>query len=241
MGLIGEKGGVRVGQCLKCNLIRALDKPESYVSLYTEGDYYHNKLQHEVGHQAYGDRFGSDWTVAASRFGKLHGCYSLLDVGCANGAFVAYARQQGYDAEGFELNPLQADRAAVATGAKIHTSWDSVVRRYDIVTYHDVIEHVEDPRNELLNVHFYMERRGLLVLDTPDADDERFAQGTAENAMDWHHIRPEQHLWYFTEATLVPLVQRAGFQVIRVDRPIQGKLVVYARKETILPSLLERT
>ena len=94
-----------------------------------------------------------------------------------------------------------------------------------MITYHDVIEHVPDPAAELRRLPQLLRQRGLLVIDTPDAGDPRFAQF----GLNWHHMKPQEHLWFFSESHLRGLVEHAGFRIEHVDRPIQGKIVLYAR------------
>jgi 2-polyprenyl-3-methyl-5-hydroxy-6-metoxy-1,4-benzoquinol methylase len=151
----------------------------------------------------------------------------LLDVGCANGAFIRYAASQGIIAEGLEPNPDMARWAASASGRPVHISWTTISGQFDIVTYHDVIEHVMNPRTELERVHSFLRGSGLLILDTPDADDPRFE----ELGLSWHHMKPQEHLWFFTERSLRLLVEETGYEVDRVDRPIRGKVVLYARRD----------
>jgi SAM-dependent methyltransferase len=109
----------------------------------------------------------------------------------------------------------------------IHQNWLDVRGRFDIITYHDVIEHVQDPTAELLRLHRYLRPEGLLVLDTPDADDREFA----ERGLDWHHLKPIEHLWYFTERSLGTLLSKTGYLIEQIDRPIPGKIVAYSRRQ----------
>jgi 2-polyprenyl-3-methyl-5-hydroxy-6-metoxy-1,4-benzoquinol methylase len=106
---------------------------------------------------------------------------------------------------------------------KSRSSW--LVRgRFDIITYYDVIEHVRGPLSELRRVRRYLRDGGLIVIDTPDADEPRFE----ELSLEWHHMKPQEHLWFFTERHLRRLARRAGFAIDDVERPIQGKIVLYA-------------
>jgi hypothetical protein len=43
-------------------------------------------------------------------------------------------------------------------------------------------------------------------------------------------MKPQEHLWFFTERHLRDVVERAGFGIDQVDRPIEGKIVIYARR-----------
>lgn len=221
--MVGEKDGRWVGKCKYCGLVRTLAIPDDYEKLYTEGTAYHEE---RFGHIKYKERADHDFGIAKMRWKRHLGQVRLLDVGCANGGFLKYVSKQGVIAEGLELNPMMAEFAEAHTGCRVHTEWSTVQGFFDMITYHDVIEHVEDPIHELLNVWCYLTREGLLVLDTPDAEDPRFkALG-----MSWHHMKPQEHLYFYTEKTLKSILKRTGFDVEAVERPIQGKIVVYARR-----------
>lgn len=226
--VIGAKDARPVGRCLRCALVRTCRVPDDYMTLYTEGDRYHSG---RAGHLPYRDRFEHDQTVAAMRWPRLLSHLRLLDVGCANGAFVRHSTIQGVSVEGLEPNPGMAKWAEERCGREVHRSWATVQGRFDIITYHDVIEHMRDPLSELRRVRRYLRDEGLLVIDTPDADDPRFE----ELALEWHHMKPQEHLWFFTERHLRWLARRAGFAIDDVERPIQGKIVMYARMRRSQP------
>jgi 2-polyprenyl-3-methyl-5-hydroxy-6-metoxy-1,4-benzoquinol methylase len=220
--VIGSKDARPVGRCVRCALVRTCSVPDDYMTLYTTGDRYHSG---RAGHVPYRDRFAHDQCIAALRWPRLLSHLRLLDVGCANGAFVRHAADQGVAAEGLEPNAGMAAWAQERCGRPIHRSWDTVRGKFDVITYHDVIEHVPDPWHELRRLRRFLRASGLLVIDTPDVDDSRFDRlGLA-----WHHMKPQEHLWFFSERHLRGLVERAGFEVDQVDRPIEGKIVLYAR------------
>jgi len=222
---VGAKDGRPVGRCARCGLLRTCSVPEDYLTLYTSGDVYHAG---RPGHVPYRDRFDHDRTIAALRWPKLLSEMRLLDVGCANGAFVRHAAEQGVSAEGVEINPGMAAWARDHCDRPIHRSWDTVRGPFDVITYHDVIEHVVNPVAELTRAREFLRPGGLIVIDTPDADDPRFER----LGLSWHHMKPQEHLWFFSERHLRGVIERAGFRIDQVDRPIEGKIVMYARRVT---------
>lgn len=222
--LLGTKDDRDVGECNRCNLVQTMEVPEGYLDLYTQGTTYHEGRE---GHQPYKERFDHDSRVAETRVNKLLSWIRILDVGSANGAFVFESYLAGMDSEGFELNPEMAAWSAYKTRRHIHTGWDTVIPPYDFITYHDVIEHCSDPIAEMKRAGTYLTSDGMLVLDTPDTDDSRFD----ELGMDWHHMKPREHLFFFNENTLRAALSKAGFVTVAVDRPIEGKIVLYARKK----------
>lgn len=222
---VGQKDGREVAKCLECGAIRTLYIPEDYGMLYTDGDTYHLGRR---GHIAYTERFQHDYKIAGLRFPRHLRHFRFLDVGCANGGWVKAASDLGFTVEGLELNPNMAEWARKTTGCTIHTDWSTVEGSFDMITYHDVIEHVEDPVAEIVRAREYLSFEGTLVLDTPDSDDPRFK----ELGMNWHHMKPQEHLWFFNQASLMRVITKAGMFVVEIDRPIQGKIVAYAKWPT---------
>lgn len=221
--VVGTKHDRTVGKCISCGLIRTLDPPADYEKLYTEGERYHKE---RIGHIPYRERYLHDLEVASQRWAKLMLRYRVLDIGCANGGFLMYAKRSGAIAEGVEVNPAMAEWARNHTGCVIHESLEAVSGPFDLVTLHDVIEHFRYPDLMLERIRDLVKVGGQLIVDTPDADDPRFA----ELGMDWHHMKPQEHLWFFNEWSLRRLLNQAAFTIEQVDRPIQGKIVAYARR-----------
>jgi SAM-dependent methyltransferase len=223
---LGSKDGRTVVRCRVCRLVRTLERAADYETLYTEGNRYHVE---RAGHIPYRTRFDHDRAIGVSRLRKFSGRSRWLDVGCANGGFMAAAKDMGYEVEGLELNPAMAAWAERETGCKVHTSWNQVAERhrYDVVSYHDVFEHVADPRRELTEITaFGLKRGGTLILDVPDIHDTTHPK----HGMDSHHIKPLEHLWFYDEGNLKQLLAGFRFSTFNgVDRPIPGKLVIYAR------------
>lgn len=223
---ISEKFGYVVVQCYYCGVIRTREREENYTTLYTEGDRYHVQEMNKIGREHYTQRFEHDYEIAwVNRIPLILEKFRTLDVGCANGAFVAAMKVQGFAAEGLELNPSMVEFAREQTDCPIFSSWDEIKGKYDIITYHDVFEHIIDPREELSRIRKHLRPDGLLILDCPDAD-EVFGP----DARATHHEKPDQHLFYYTEHTLRSLLASHAFITVEADRPITGKLVMYARK-----------
>lgn len=224
--LVSVKDGFQVVRCVGCGIMRTSRRRSDYERLYTEGERYHREEMDRIGRQHYTDRFDHDYDLALTkRIPEILVELRSLDVGCANGAFVAAMKVLGFSAEGLELNPTMAEYARGETQCLIHESWATVQGWFDLITYHDVFEHIVDPRAELSRVRRHLRPEALLVLDCPDGDTVFGAEAPAR-----HHEKPDQHLFYYTARTLSSLLASHQFVVERVERPIVGKIVVYARK-----------
>ncbi len=224
---VDEMEGIAILKC-RCGQTRTAERPADYQRLYTEGDEYHRKEMDLIGRDHYDARLPHDVKLGHARLDKLLSQQRLLDVGCANGGFLKAAKERGFAVTGIELNPGMADFAADAVGCNVYTSWQALSDSedgwapYDVVTLHDVFEHVVSPLYDLGRIRGVMDLGGRLVLDCPDASTCVGAVVTAPQ-----HRKPRQHLWWHTHETLAELLNLSGFLVDHVDYPIPGKVVVY--------------
>ena len=74
-------------------------------------------------------------------------CGTLLDVGCAVGTFLRHAQRRGWTVAGVELSDFARDEASRRLGIPVVPSLDALPQgaRYDVVTLHHVLDHIEDP------------------------------------------------------------------------------------------------
>lgn len=214
-----ERNGLTIAVCncgvehLETNLTRA-----EYEAQY-RGDY-HRAVDRHPGCIPYRERYEHDKRVAQRRwhrYGEVLGevlwpVGRTLDVGASNGAFVDFLRELGVDARGIDPDPGMAREHV---GNALASELDGP---FDLVTYHDVLEHTLDPREELLHAARLCGAGGLLVVDVPDVSVEAGR----------HHYKAE-HPWHFTLEALCDLTRDAGLQVLATDRPLPGKMVVYAK------------
>ena len=100
---------------------------------------------------------------------------SVLDVGCASGAFLRMMRESGWRVTGVEPSLAQSRRAVETLG----TSADiqqcvlqeaSLQGGFDLVTMWDVLEHVTSPKEFLGLAAAQLRSGGHLVLNVPRID-----------------------------------------------------------------------
>jgi SAM-dependent methyltransferase len=140
----------------------------------------------------------------------------LFDVGAATGFFMDIAKRFGFAVSGVEIAGFAAEVARnkgldVTTGTLADVG-EQRASMYDVVTMLDVIEHVADPRAELLRVAGMLKSHGLVVINTPDAG-SWYARIMGRG---WHLIVPPEHLYYFDRSNMTTLLLECGFRVISV-------------------------
>lgn len=203
-----------------------------YESIYDTGDHYHDGMQRERGERTYMERDQEHGNCAFERCQMLR-CYRrsgrLLDVGCGMGSFVAMAAAWGFDAFGTEPNDCIAQHGRTL-GRRIQTEyWTGRINApgtFSVITAHDVIEHLTDPNGFMATMREVLTDDGLLVIDTPEWD----------GSMDNRHIKPKEHICLYSEGALRNILERAGFKVVGMHRPLNGsigKLAMYCVKSSV--------
>lgn len=142
----------------------------------------------------------------------------LLDVGCAIGALIFVAREQGIEAEGIDIA-----KSAVSYAQKQHlpvsrgtcSTWFTkthYANHYDVITAFEVIEHEENPLQMMRIIYTMLRPGGTIALTTPDFN-TLFRVIMGNNWIGYQH---QEHLWFFTADSLTRLLKQAGFSDIRI-------------------------
>lgn len=139
----------------------------------------------------------------------------LLDVGCYTGVFLDIAAGHGWEAWGIDPSRWAVEQARArglnvveGTLASAHLPAES----FAVATMWDVIEHLANPFEELRHVWRILEPGGLLVVHTMDID-SLFARVMGAR---WPWLM-EMHIYYFSRRTLRAMLEKAGFEVIRIE------------------------
>ena len=160
---------------------------------------------------------------AAGRKGRL------LDIGTAAGAFVAAARDRGWQAEGCEPNTWMADWGSKHYGITIRQGslFDQPYEdaSFDVITLWDVIEHTPDPRAVLNRCRALLKPGGILVVNYPDIG-SWIARVLGRR---WLFLT-SVHLYYFDRRTIRMILQESGYAVDRVRPHVQRLELDYILK-----------
>lgn len=136
----------------------------------------------------------------------------LLDVGCGNGAFMLDAEAAGWMVEGIDTD-AEALRSAREAGLRV---WHGRVEdapfeagRFDAITLHHVLEHVQNPRATIKLCRSWLKPEGRLWIATPNLD----APGRRRYGRDWRGLDVPRHLVLFTPKSLRFLLSSLGLDV----------------------------
>lgn len=171
----------------------------------------------------------------------------LLDVGCQFGIFLAMAKQAGYDVAGVEVAHQEAVHARERTQSAVYDQPLEALGlpsgSFDVVTYLDVIEHLEDPMGQLREAFHILTAGGWIVVRVPNLVfhstkmrvlERLFGRERAQRfsrQSTFCGLQAPSHMNWFTAGSLRTAVALAGFEDVRI---------VLGRPELIKPTSLKR-
>jgi len=207
--LVFQKWSFRIVQCVDCGLVYV--NPRAFrieADDYFEGPYLSTIEKNGQLDPGIGTIYGEIIYNLSSRvpLGRL------LDVGCAMGHFLEFAKRYGWEVEGVECSPYASRYAAEHFGVTVHPVCvlkDANLRKnyYHSCVLVEVIEHLPDPRETMTEVWRLLEPGGLAYVTTPNFACYR----RMLLREDWHAVIPVGHLYYFDSASLEKLLLSIGF------------------------------
>ncbi len=153
----------------------------------------------------------------------------LFDVGTAAGSFLHVAKARGWTVSGCEPNTWLGEWGKRTYGLDIKPGTLADGRyadaAFDVVTVWDVLEHTHDPQGFLRECQRVLKPGGFLIVNVPDIG------SWIARLMGRHWLMLlSTHLYYFTRQTLAQLLQRVGFDVVRVKPHVQWLELGYVIK-----------
>jgi len=156
------------------------------------------------------------WESRLNKLQKLRPRGKLLDVGCGEGLFLRLAQDNGCYASKF---------ASKALGTKIYCGQLHQAcfadNSFDVVTMWHVLEHVENPKSYLTEVHRVLKPHGLLILAVPNVND--LLMKLAYRIIKRRSLKlfsinnKEVHLYHFSPKTLRSYFDKTGFDCLRLS------------------------
>jgi 2-polyprenyl-3-methyl-5-hydroxy-6-metoxy-1,4-benzoquinol methylase len=139
----------------------------------------------------------------------------ILDVGCGGGVFLAALKHLGYkNLHGIEYNPDSVRLIETNFGISVtHGAIEAIpsIPPANIATCFDVLEHVPDPQDSLVQLNRMLIDGGGLHIRVPN-----FGSLNAKIFRSrWLWAIPPYHLNYFTPNVLSHMIEQAGFKIVR--------------------------
>lgn len=144
-------------------------------------------------------------------FEKYRKTNKIIDVGCGPGLFLGEAKKRGWEVFATEFTDNQI---AYLTSKGITTLKGKLTNEmfedgmFDAVISSEVIEHINNPIEEIGQFHRILRKGGLVYITTPNfnAIERYLLKG------DYEIIEYPEHLCYYTRKTIDFLLRTNGFQ-----------------------------
>ena len=139
----------------------------------------------------------------------------ILDVGCGNGFFLETAKEKGWEVYGTEFS----EKAIEVLKQKGIKSFEGELKlenfkaqMFDVITSFEVVEHINNPKEEINKFYNILRTGGLLYITTPNFN------SISRNLLKekWNIIGYPEHLTYYTPKTLKKLLIENNFKKVKI-------------------------
>jgi SAM-dependent methyltransferase len=145
----------------------------------------------------------------------------LLDVGSGDGRFLRYAKEEGFEVWGIDFDKKSVENVKRTLGIdtvfamSLEEFYEYVKGRglkFDVITFFDVLEHQDKPREFLERVKELLREGGYIAGSVPNR--ERLFVEITWKYSHWDH--PPHHFLRFSESSLEKALNLSGFKDIEV-------------------------
>ncbi len=138
----------------------------------------------------------------------------LLEVGCSAGMFLWHAKDLVKEVVGIDYDASSAAHAAKKCSCKVYDrdieETDLAEGSFDIICAFQTLEHVADPIAFISKYAKYLKQDGVMAIEVPNLHDALvYAYNLPNHAKFFYHV---SHPWYFTEKSLLKVMEKAGLQ-----------------------------
>jgi len=149
----------------------------------------------------------------------------VLDVGCATGYIAKELKNQGCEVVGLDISPEAVQAAGQicdqAFVADVQSGLPDEIKKssFDYITLSDVLEHLTNPQQALQNLSPYLKPAGQLLISTPNIANYAVRLRLLAGRFDYTEegIMDKSHLHFFTRKSLINMLDRAGYQIVKFD------------------------
>jgi SAM-dependent methyltransferase len=219
----GIEGTYDIALCPNCSLEQIVPFPTSAELKYLYENYYNfngekNTVYTRLRQHFFNSSLYHLWLTMDGdiSFHTLKGSGRLLDIGCNEGRNLNLYSQNGFEAEGLELNKIAA-AVAQAQGFTVHSQLLEEFQPktfYNVAILSNVLEHSLDPKGMLFHVYRILKTDGQVYISCPNSRSWlRFLFG--RYWINWH---VPFHIVHFSSSTLAQLLKDIGFENIQIQQ-----------------------
>ncbi|MCS7205681.1 MAG: class I SAM-dependent methyltransferase [Leptospiraceae bacterium] len=210
-------------QCKKCKVVQVYPQPHETESLYGE-EYFFQRTDRGYNHypskEMY-DKLVRVWWLnlldlgffkEEKRIFQNFATPRLLEIGSASGHFLYYMKNRNWSVKGIEISkPMVELASSIYHLDVIHKDfllWEpDLDEKYHCIVLWATIEHFRDPLLAFRKIYSLLESSGIMIFSTC-----RWGLIAKFSRDRWRFMNVPEHLFFFHEKTLIPLLRSIGFQ-----------------------------
>lgn len=186
-------------KCNNCNFVFNAKKPTKVELLHHYNEYTRDDYLPPLTIKRYNELL--------DEMEKYRKTNNILDVGSGMGYFLEQAKLRGWNVYGTEFT----DEAIAICEKKGVNMKQGVLNKewyekefFDVITSFEVIEHINNPKEELYNIREILRTGGLFYCTTPNFNS--FSRLYLKNK--WNNILYPEHLSYYTVSTITKVFKQ---------------------------------
>jgi SAM-dependent methyltransferase len=211
--------GSAVVRCADCGLDHLQPVPAELTGVYEEG-YFQAYRDAGMVFPTESDHLHPRYARRLLRVQRTRGAGRLLEIGVGHGAFLNFARQQGWETLGVDVSAYAAAHVRHRYNLEVvcGTLDDAALApsSFDMVHLSHVLEHLTEPVTTLEAIRRVLKPAGVLAIEVPNELENLYVRLRGLVG----RVRPYPvactHVCFFTPATLARMLTRAGFRVGRL-------------------------
>jgi len=146
----------------------------------------------------------------------LRTCNKILDIGCGPGVFYKPWNQLNIEWQGVDINPYWSKFGKQNKIPISNQSIESIVDKFDVITAHQVIEHVQDPIAFMKSIKELLNPGGIIHLELPNQNSltAKLRKISSKISFDYGFIQPPMHLRAYHKETIKLLFDSLNLESI---------------------------
>jgi predicted SAM-dependent methyltransferase len=141
---------------------------------------------------------------------------NIIDIGAGDGHFIEYAKKKGWNAYATEFDDVSV---GLCNGKGVITHKGKLdIKNYepemfDIIFSSEVIEHINNPQEEIENFNKILRKGGLVYITTPNLNSVSHKYLGSK----WNIFHYPEHLSYYSPKTIKKLFEKNGFKTMKLS------------------------
>lgn len=159
----------------------------------------------------------------------------IMEMGCGAGGILGYFKDNGYSVRGFDIGSEYLNFGKTKHGLDLREGDISVAIAAmeaegfspDLVIYEQVLEHLQNPLEELRRLKEFLSEKAVLFLGVPGLQNI-----PAHYDADFLRYLQLPHLCHFDLSSLASVCRKAGFSLIRGDEKVRAVFSAGGERES---------